>query len=197
MKANCFTQVPPEKILVALLTCGLIGSLVHAGTGYDLTLEAVTDPITCVTTPKGPACTIHGSFSFANNGVEYGSADLSVIVTDSTKPMKPPKWKVVFQFNNLTFNLGANPSSKLNVYLSDDDLLDATDMPLIKSGKEPSTASLNALAAIVLNHPVKLKTSIPKSTNLSGKHLIAVIDFDNGVTESDETNNTTMLGTIP
>jgi len=164
--------------------------------GDDLTIDVDIDPITCANSSKGTVCTIDGTVSLANNGVEYGSADVTVTVTDKTKPGKPPKWKFAFQINGATFNLGANPSARINVYLSDDAVLDVNDVALIKPGKEPSTTFLNALAAF-LSKPIKVKTSIPKSTSLSGKYLIAVIDFDNQVPESNENNNSAVFGPIP
>lgn len=44
---------------------------------------------------------------------------------------------------------------------------------------------------------VKLKLGIPKGVDLSGKFLIAVIDYDGQVDESDEDNNAAAFGPVP
>ena len=168
--------------------------------GDDLTVEIDAAPITTTPTPKGPAYGTSGAISLANNGVVYGMADFTVDMMDATKPPKPgkplkPKWAFNLQITNLTFDLGANPSARLNVYLSDDAVFDASDTALLKAGKEPTTAALDALAQ-VFKAP-KLGAKVPKSTNLSGKFVLVVIDFDDQVDESNENNNAAALGPIP
>jgi uncharacterized repeat protein (TIGR01451 family) len=162
--------------------------------GDDLTVDVSHDTFDCVTT-KATTCTTTGTLSLLNNDAVYGMAEFSITATDSTKAGKPPKWKLAFQITSLDFDLGANPSAKLNFYLSDDAVFDGSDTPLLKPGKEPTTTTLDALAQA--GKVPKLKFSIPKSTDLSGKHILAVIDFDDQVTETNDDNNTSAIGPIP
>jgi len=168
--------------------------------GDDLTVEVDVAPITCVSTPKGPACSTSGTVELLNNGVAYGMASFTLDMSDATKPPQPgkplkPKWAFDLQITDLSFDLGANPSAKLNFYLSDDAVFDAGDGPLLKPGKEPTTALLNTLAQVFKTPNLSFK--IPKSTSLSGKYVIVVIDFDDQVTESNDNNNTAAFGPIP
>jgi uncharacterized repeat protein (TIGR01451 family) len=168
--------------------------------GDDLTVGVDIAPITTTPGPKGITYDTTGMIALANNGTVYGMADFTLQMSDATKPPKPgkplkPRWQFDLQFANLTFNLGANPSAKVNFYLSDDTVFDPSDTPLLKPGKEPTTAAMDALSQ-VFKTP-KLSFKIPKSTSLSGKYVLVVIDFDDQVDESNENNNTSAIGPIP
>lgn len=76
---------------------------------------------------------------------------------------------------------------KVAYYLSDNDSLEGSDT-LIKTAKIRSLAA-GASTTLTLNWK--------SSTDVSGKHIIAVVDSGNQVTETDETNNTVPSAAIP
>lgn len=165
----------------------------------DMTVAITNADFTCTNTTKGTICTSAGTLSFANNAAEYGSATFDLTTTEQEKPGKPPKWKVAGALNPTSFSLGANSATLVQLYLSDDATLDGADTPMLK--KPVSTAAFEA--ALAKGKAVKVKLAIPKGVDLSGKHLIIEVDANDPktgtdvVTESDETNNTAVIGPLP
>lgn len=159
----------------------------------DLTLAIENAVFTCSNTTKGVVCTSAGTLTLANNGSDYGSATLTVTGTKKTKEGKPPKWKIEALLDDILLDLGANPPAFIQVYLSDDAALDPLDTPLLK--KPVDTLLLDSLSGQF--KAVKLKLKIPKGVDLSGWYLIAVIDHDDVVDESDENNNAAVIGPVP
>ena len=80
-------------------------------------------------------------------------------------------------------------SSRVNFYLSDDAVYDEGDTFL----KSVSTGSIKAGAS----KTKKLSYSLPVDESATGRYIIAVIDADNGVAESNEGNNQVVFGPIP
>jgi DNA-binding beta-propeller fold protein YncE len=81
------------------------------------------------------------------------------------------------------------PSSSVRFYLSNDAYIDGTDIFL----RQVATGSvkMGTSKSKVLSH------SLPVGETASGKYIIAVIDADNTVTESDKNNNYAAFGPIP
>jgi hypothetical protein len=77
----------------------------------------------------------------------------------------------------------------VNVYLSDDAVLDPADLLLT-----PEPLSIGTLKA---DKTKQKKLKVTSLTNPSGKFLIAVIDPDNTIMETDESNNTVPAILIP
>jgi uncharacterized repeat protein (TIGR01451 family) len=77
----------------------------------------------------------------------------------------------------------------VRLYLSDDSSYSANDVLL----QQANIPSLGAGAQQVM----KVQFSLPAGTSASGKFLIAVIDADNVVTESNETNNVIATARFP
>lgn len=163
----------------------------------DLAVAITNADFTCTNTTKGTTCTSAGTMTLANEGEDYGSATFTVTGTKQEKPGKPPKWKVAALLGCAFVR--SNPSSLIQVHLSDDTALDGSDTPLLK--KLISTAALDAAAGS--GKEVKIKLTAPKGVDLSGKHLIIEVDANDpktgtdAVTETDEDNNTTVIGPIP
>ena len=80
-------------------------------------------------------------------------------------------------------------SSSVDFYLSDDDQYDEGDTFL----KRISTGPIKAGDSTVK----KLRYRLPAGESASGKYIMAVIDPEDVVTESDETNNEVAYGPIP
>ena len=53
------------------------------------------------------------------------------------------------------------------------------------------------LAAFAKGKAIKLSLKLPKGVDFTGQHILAVIDNDNDVAETDETNNTDASPPIP
>ena len=81
------------------------------------------------------------------------------------------------------------PSSRVNFYLSDDEAYDAGDTFL----KSVSTGSIKVGAS----KAKKLSYSLPVDESATGRYVVAVIDAEGAVTESDEGNNQVVFGPIP
>jgi hypothetical protein len=80
-------------------------------------------------------------------------------------------------------------ASRLWIFLSDDAVLDPGDA-LLKDSKikkrKPGQGKTK-----------ELKVKLPMGVSAAGKYLFAVVDVRNDVVETDETNNTLMIGPIP
>ncbi|NJD69364.1 MAG: hypothetical protein FIA90_12085, partial [candidate division NC10 bacterium] len=82
-----------------------------------------------------------------------------------------------------------SPASRLRVILSNDAGLDAGDTVL----REMIIRRLR----VGLGQTRPVNVLLPIGVNISGKFLFAVIDALNNAPETDETNNTPMIGPIP
>lgn len=105
---------------------------------------------------------------------------LSITQTCKTKK-NGMKCKIIGTMNIQNIgNEKASPSA-LRFYLSDDTVYDAGDELL----KESSTGKIKS----GMSKNKKLKYKFPIDESASGQYVIAVIDADNTITESNETNN--------
>jgi putative Ig domain-containing protein/CARDB protein len=89
-------------------------------------------------------------------------------------------------------NQGAVPagaSSVVRFYLSNDAVVDGSDTLL----KEVSVRTLRAGGT----RSIRLSVSLSLGTSASGRFVIAVLDANNAVAETSETNNTIVFGPIP
>lgn len=165
----------------------------------DLTVAITNADFTCTNTTKRAVCSSAGTMTLANNGEDYGSATFTITGTKQEKSGKPPKWKIAALLDVIAFDLGAHPASLIQIHLSDDTTLDSSDTPLLK--KPIRTAALDAAAGS--GKSVKVSIKAPKGVDLSGKRLIIEVDAidpktgDRAVDETDEDNNTTLIGPIP
>jgi len=110
-------------------------------------------------------------------------------LTQTCKITKTTKCKITGSLNIQNAGTLNTPSSKVNFYLSDDANYNEGDAFL----KSVSTGNIKAGAS----KTKKLSCSLPVGENASGKYIIAVIDAENGVTESNEGNNQIVFGPIP
>ncbi len=81
------------------------------------------------------------------------------------------------------------PSSSVKFFLSENNLYETEDMPL----KKISTGKIKAGKS----KDITIQYNFSYGTSLSGKYIIAVIDFENVLVEADENNNTIIFGPLP
>ncbi|NWF76691.1 MAG: hypothetical protein HXY53_09035, partial [Nitrospirae bacterium] len=96
------------------------------------------------------------------------------------------KCKIIGTLNIQNTGNETASSSALRFYLSNDAVYDADDILL----KESSTGKVKA----GMSKDKKLKYKLPIGETASGQYVIAVIDADNTITESNETNNAVTYG---
>jgi hypothetical protein len=81
------------------------------------------------------------------------------------------------------------PSSTVKFYLSDNNTYNEGDTLL----RQVPTGNITASGSLTGN----IKLNLPTGQTASGKYVIAVIDADNAVTESNEANNQVVYGPVP
>ena len=122
-----------------------------------------------------------------NQQTLYGP-DFTGSWTSLVQSCKGSKCKIIGQLN--IQNIGTeSASSAVSFYLSDDSVYDEGDMYL----KQVSTGTVKTGQ----NKNKKLSYSFPIDISATDKYVIAIIDADNTVTESNESNNMIVYGPIP
>lgn len=156
----------------------------------DLTAELDAVFGACVTGPKGLLCPVNAQLVLRNNGLVYG--DAVAVLTNTCKTTSVPakcKLKGVLTVNEL--DLTGLPPHTLAFYLSGNTVLDGGDF-LMKEFK-----LTKFLSAFLKGKTVKVSLKLPKGADLTGQHILVVIDHDDEVMETDETNNTDASPPIP
>ena len=101
---------------------------------------------------------------------------------------KGSKCKIIGKLN--IQNIGTeSASSSVRFYLSDDGIYDGGDSSL----KDIKTGTLK----VGKSKSMSLSYSFPSGVSATDKYIIAVIDADNAVTETNESNNSMVYGPIP
>jgi uncharacterized repeat protein (TIGR01451 family) len=163
--------------------------------GVDLTAEAEATFGAC--TPDGSKllCPVDGTLTLLNHNIPYVDSTFALTLTCKTTKV-PPKCKLKGILMVSDFDLGDIPDHSVAFYLSEDDVLDVSDeflrtLPLKKAFK-----------AFLKGKSIKLSLKLPKGIDLTGQHLIVMVDppdkkgFDD-VEETDETNNTAVSDPLP
>ena len=140
---------------------------------------------------KNTVCTVNGTLSFLNEGVPYIAAD--TVLTKSCK--LPPKMgcKMTACMTFTTLDLGSLPDHDIQFYLSDDNVLDVLDTPLVKK-VTPTTKLLKAFAK---GTTLCVKFKLASGTDPAGKYLIIHVDDTDLIVETNESNNTAVFGPLP
>lgn len=141
---------------------------------------------TCTTSGITNTCTVASALALKKNDKSYISGDFKVKITRDGLVTK-----VNAKLSNLVVKLKGVPKHQIAVYLSADNVLDPFDL-LVRS---VSTKEIALLA--VDNNPLVLKGTVPNWFSVSGRYLILSVDNQNVVIETNEENNTVVLGPIP
>jgi hypothetical protein len=174
-------------------TAQLVTIVTAAGT--DLTAELDASFGDCVNTTKGPACPVTAQLLLKNNGLVYGDAVVALTNVCKTTVF-PAKCKLAGILTVNELDLTGLPDHDLAFYLSADTTLDAGDF-LMKS-----ISLSKALSSFLKGKSVKLSLKLPKSVDLTGQHILVMVDapdktgFD-AVDETNEANNTDASPAIP
>jgi hypothetical protein len=103
--------------------------------------------------------------------------------------LKGTKCSLKGKFTLQNIGLSDASSSKVKFYLSDNSSYDGGDTLL----KEITSETISAGGSLTGN----IKFNLPTGQTASGKYVIALIDADNTVVESNENNNKVVYGPIP
>jgi hypothetical protein len=166
-----------------MASCDWVDSLVST---VDLFPVLTTPGFACATSGTTNTCTVGGALGFKKNGKSYISGNFkATIIRDGLLTTLNAKVK------NLVVNLKGVPKHQIAIYLSSDNVLDPFDL-FIKS------ATTKDIALLATNtKPWVIKGTVPGWFTVSGRYLILSVDSQNVVTESNEENNTVVLGPIP
>jgi hypothetical protein len=176
-------------------TWSLLNNLVNSGLGKD--------SVRITTLVSGPLQSDGGVILYASTGdgkgiyryvdYPYSGPDLTGTWSSLTQSCKNTKKGINCKVKgNITIeNIGNEdaPSSKIRIYISDDNTYDGGDNLLkqVATGKIKPSKSMKKTFSY----------SFPSGVSISGKYIIALIDADNTVIEPDETNNITVFGPLP
>ena len=156
----------------------------------DLTVDLAMNFGTCTNDPKSVLCPADATLTLFNDGNIYGAA--SIVVTNKCKPgVVPPSCKLAGTLTVTQFDLGNLPAHSLAFYLSTDTTFDAGDFRMAE-------IKLTKLAAALLKgKPVKLNLKLPKGVDFTGRRILAVVDSQDDISESNEANNTAASPALP
>jgi hypothetical protein len=180
------------------LVVGAPGKVLDTGDVYvfdlgaglpDLTVAGSLAGGACSNTTKVTICPFDGSLTLKNNGTAY--VDLGLHFIQTCKQGKTGlKCKVKATIHVNTLDLSGLPSHSIALYVSDTSVLD----PSTKTAEKKSLALLAAFASKGKDLSATFK--VPGAVDLTDKYIFVVIDPDNKVTESNETNNMLMIGPL-
>ncbi|MEI6085528.1 MAG: choice-of-anchor tandem repeat GloVer-containing protein [Verrucomicrobiota bacterium] len=156
----------------------------------DLTVDLAMNFGTCTNDPKSVLCPADATLTLFNDGNIYGAA--TVVVTNKCKPgVVPPSCKLAGTLTVTQFDLGNLPAHSLAFYLSTDTTFDVGDFRMAEF-------KLTKLAAALLKgKPVKLSLKLPKGVDFTGRRILAVVDSQDDISESNEANNTAASPALP
>ena len=130
------------------------------------------------------------SFDITNSNQGANLTGQWTSLTSSCKNTKKGiKCNVTGKINIMNIGDQAAPSSKVRIYISNDNTYDGSDSLL----KQAATGTIKSYK----NAKYTFSHSFPYGVSLSGKYIIALIDANNTVKEADETDNTVVFGPLP
>jgi hypothetical protein len=156
---------------------------------HDLTASFDTVVDGCENTGKSFECALDGTLELQDEGETYAAAGFALSMT--CKLGVAPSCKVGGALDLTQLDLVGIPVHQVAFYLSSDTTLDAND-PLL--GTLESTRVAKSFASA---KAVKAKFKVPKGVDLSDQRIIAVVDPDDRVPETDEDNNADASGALP
>jgi hypothetical protein len=156
---------------------------------HDLTVDFDTAVDSCNDDGKKLACAIEGSLVLRDEGATYAAADFAL--TMLCKLGIAPSCKIGGALGLTQLDLIGITPHQVAFYLSSDTNLDPGD-PLLGT-----LATDRVVKSFASGKPVKAKLKVPKGVDLGGQYLIAVVDPDDRVAESDEDNNADASGALP